>query len=145
MSESPLTRLCSYCGERIRMDSERCPYCGTDFVTGEQPPVDKDSVAAASGGFLGCGLTLFVYLYFGAGWFMSREMISVFWSKPHFNRANWMFAATHGIWIGFTLPIAFTGLLYLMLRRRFPVFARGLGYSCLVALAMTLGAPFICR
>ena len=145
MSEPPPMRRCPRCGERVRMDYDRCPYCGTDFVTGEQPPMSRDSVAASSGALLGCGLTLVIYFVVGAIFMMSGNMLLAGSHYPPDERASWLFWKTRGYWLGFLLPIALTGLPYLLLRRRFPAFSRGLGYSCLLAVAATLGAPFVCR
>lgn len=143
MLETPLSRRCPRCGERVRKDYLRCPYCGTDVETGEQPPMSKDSVAVQSGALLGCSLTFVIYYFIGAMCMVSRNMLIDLWRYPA-ARAQWLFWATHGIWIGFVAPVALTGVIYLLLRRRFPRFARGLGYSCLIALAVTLGAPFLC-
>jgi len=145
MPETTPMRRCPRCSERVRLDYDRCPYCGTDFATGERPPMGKDDVAASSGALLGCGLTFVIYFFVGAFFIMSGNMLLAGSHRPPDQRAYWLFWKTHGYWVGFLLPVALTGLPYLLLRRRFPAFARGLGYSCLVALAVTLGAPFMCR
>lgn len=144
MPEPPPTRICPRCGERARLDYPRCPYCGTDFGTGERPPMGKDGVAATGGTLVGCSLTAVIYLFVGALFTISGNMLLAGSHYPPDVRASSLFWRSHGFWLGFLLPVALTGLPYLLLRRRFPAFARGLGYSCLVAVAMTLGAPLLC-
>jgi hypothetical protein len=137
---------CPHCGQPVRDEYTHCPFCGTDVATGQRTETVRggEETRDVVGGVIGCGLTALVYFYFGMGWAISREMLYEMGKFNPSQRASWMFAATHGIWIGFSLPIAVTGLLYLLLRRRYPVFARGLGYSCLAAVVFALGAPFLC-
>lgn len=140
----PPIRLCPHCGQRVRLDYPRCPYCGTDFETGERPPMGKDDVAMQSGALLGCGLTFVIYFFVGVLFTISGNMLLAGSHYPPESRATWLFWRSHGFWLGFLLPIALIGVMYLLLRRRFPRFARGLGYSCLVAVAVALGAPLLC-
>ncbi len=138
-------RVCPHCGQIVRDEYALCPYCGTNVETGERPTPDpKDKIAAGSGGLLGACVILASYFFFGATGIVARNMAGFTKSSPE-ERAYWLFWATHGFWLMHAVPLAVTGLLYLLLRRRFPAFARGVGQSFLVALVIALGAPFICR
>ncbi len=138
------TRSCPHCGQTVRDDDAFCPYCGTNVETGERPTPDpKDKIAAGSGGILGACVMLASYYLFGALSIISRNMVG-FPKLSLDARASYLFWATYGFGLMLVVPLAVTGLLYLLLRRRFPAFARGVGQSWLVALVIALGAPFIC-
>ncbi len=140
---------CPHCGQSVRDEYALCPFCGTDMKTGSRrkdvPGRDDDSNGFGSG-VLGCTLSGVIYFVCGGGYletgnllFAARHGHSLWGTPAH------LLAQRHDyLWLGFGLPILLTGVPYLLLRRRFPAFARGLGYCCLTATAVALGAPFLC-
>lgn len=139
-------RHCPHCGQPVRDDDALCPFCGTDVETGKQSrPIESRGGDGVAGGTLGCVMSGLIYWFCGALYMIAGNiLVGVRHEMPHVNQHYWLFWRTDGPWIGFGVPILITGLTYLLLRRRFPAFARGLGYSGLIACAVALGAPFLC-
>ena len=138
---------CPHCGQPVRDEYKLCPFCGTDVVTGKRSGkgAATNDPADATAGTVGCVLTGLIYYVCGAGYFVSGNIL---WEARHSheygNVARILAQRQELMWLGFGLPVLLTGLPYLLLRRRFPAAARGLGFVCLTALAIALGAPFLC-
>jgi hypothetical protein len=138
---------CPHCGQPVRDEYTHCPFCGTDVATGERTEnVRGGGDDAGVGGALGCTLSGLIYFFYGAGYLETGNLLfAARQGHLEWGTAAHLLSQRHEyLWLGFGLPILLTGLTYLLLRRRFPKFARGLGYSGLVALVIALGAPFLC-
>lgn len=140
-------KTCPHCGQPVRDEYKLCPFCGTDVATGkraENEKTRKDARDAASA--VGCVLTGAIYYICGACYLEAGNLLHA--ARP--GHMQWGTVAqlsaqrNEYLWLGFGLPVLITGLPYLLLRRWFPAVARGLGFVCLVALAIALGAPFLC-
>ena len=143
-------RVCPHCRQRVPDEYPVCPFCGADMATGE-PTRNTDRESTTGGATLGCALMAVIYwlcggLYIIAGneLFAARYDLTHHRTPLYGDPAHLLEQHTLALWLGFLLPVALTGLPYLLLRRRFSAFARGLGWSCLAALAIALGAPFLC-
>lgn len=143
-------RRCPHCHQRVPDEYPVCPFCGADMATGE-PTRNGDRENTTGGATLGCVLMVVIYFLCGAVYVLDgNELFAVRYQMTHHRTplygdpAHLLAQRTLALWLGFLLPVALTGLPYLLLRRGFPALARGLGWCCLAALAIALGAPFLC-
>lgn len=108
-------------------------------------PGDREKDAVIAGLTLGGVVLVLSYYFCGAMYMISGNMLFAGHDgMTHVDMGYWRHARAEAPWLGFGIPILLPGLLYLLLHRRFPHFARGMGYSCIVAMVVALGAPFMC-
>ena len=146
-------RHCPNCQQPVPDGRDVCPNCGADVsATWPPPPAGQEhrpsgdegaGGGTAQAGFtLGCLLSAPLYYVLGALAFMSHLIKTYPRGYPSL-RPYPVFR--YGGWPINLVPLALVGLLYVLLRPRFPRFARGLGYCLIVILALLLYGPAACR
>lgn len=133
---------CPHCGQPVRPGHALCPFCGTNLATGETPERTPATLEGTGPGItVGCGLLLVLFVFLIAYTIIGRD----FWIMHHWHGAKHRPPPAYFIWVPYAVPVTMIVVLVVALRRRAPMFVRGLLISLSIAVALWLGALVVCH
>jgi len=134
---------CPQCGQPVRPGHALCPFCGTNLVTGETPertPAKSEEVTTGMG--VGCGILLVLFVFLAIFTRAERDVwIEHHWHWPDYRPPT----PAYFDWLPYAVPVTMIVVLAVALRRRAPIFVRGLLISLAIGIALCLGALVVCH